>query len=243
MSINKSNNQNLEFDCFFISFRESNCEANWQRLLEFYPRAKRIHGVAGIHNAHLTCEKLSTTAWYWTVDGDNWLLSELHFQPTADLHMFSCRDPLYGDHTLLGGVKLWRTHAIQIRDMSHGDFCLNATQNKITHDWYFTESRYNDSAFDAWKTAFRHTAKLISPILKNRPHAKKLDWYLHRWESSQHSLAKNSLWCYRGHSDAKLFVLACESGLYDLSQINDYDFLEKYFHEQYHSISTDTQSF
>lgn len=231
-----------DFDVFFISYRESNCESNWLRLLQINPKAKRIHGVNGIHNAHITCERLSSSPWYWTVDGDNWMLEALNFHPTHDLHMFGARDPLWGDTTLLGGVKLWKKGAIQISDMRHGDFCLNATQNKMSHDQIFSESRYNESAFDAWKTAFRHTVKLISPILKNRPHAKKLDWYYQRWQSSGQCLALNAKWCYQGFLDAQKFYQCCEVGSADLNQINDYDFLQRFFHEQHHSAVTDTQS-
>lgn len=241
MSINKSNNQSSEFDCFFISYRESNCEQNWLRTLELCPLAIRIHGVHGIDRAQLTCEHLSTTDYYWTIDGDNYLLEKLSFIPELDLHMFRCKDPVFNDTTPLGGIKLWRKNAIIHHDMSKGDFCLNATANKKVEDIYFSESRYNNSYYDAWKTAFRHCVKLLSPILKGRPHANNIDFYLQRWASAKNLTSKNSQWCFRGYIDAQQFVKTSIDIDY-LNQINDYIFLIEYFNERYHSVTTNTQS-
>ena len=43
----------LDLDFVFISFREPNCEENYENLLTQVPYAKRIHGVKGIHQAHI----------------------------------------------------------------------------------------------------------------------------------------------------------------------------------------------
>ena len=46
------------FDVVFISYQEPNAEENWQALKQRVPVAKRVHGVKGIHNAHV---KAATT--------------------------------------------------------------------------------------------------------------------------------------------------------------------------------------
>jgi hypothetical protein len=238
--MNASTPGDLEFDCFFISHRESNCETNWQKLLTLHPQAKRIHGITGIDRAHLACDALSSTTHYWTVDGDNHLLQPLSFCPQTDLHLFLAKDPVFGDHTALGGVKLWRQGSIIRPDMSQGDFCLNATAHKSLESQCFSESLYNQTPFDAWKTAFRHCVKLHSVILVGRPHAKNLDHYRARWASTENLPTLTAEWCHRGYVDAKTYVANCGDDFIQLGRINDYDFLKDLYHAQYHGSDTNT---
>lgn len=216
-------------DIFFISFRESNCEENWQRLLSLHPGAKRIHGVVGIDQVHLTCDTLSSTNYFWTVDGDNWVTKKLLWEPDCDLTMFYADDPLQKNLTLLGGVKLWRKGSIINPNMSKGDFSLNATKSKKTIEESFSETRYNDSPFDSWKTAFRHCVKLDSMIFRNRPNAKNIDRYLEQWKSCKNNKNKNADWAYRGYLNAIEYVKLYNNNLEQLQKINDYDWLMEYF--------------
>ena len=41
------------YDIVFISYQEINAEENWHRLKSRFPMTKRVHGVKGIHNAHI----------------------------------------------------------------------------------------------------------------------------------------------------------------------------------------------
>ena len=66
-------------DVVFISYKESNAEENWQRVLEKAPWAQRVDGVEGIFNAHQAAAKLSTTDMFYVVDGDAWLLDDFNF--------------------------------------------------------------------------------------------------------------------------------------------------------------------
>lgn len=221
-------------DVFFISYREHNCETNWQNVLRFHPNAKRLHGIKGIDNAHLICDKLCDQEYFFTIDGDNWLLESLDYTEDieADMTMFKAIDPLFSENTLLGGVKLWRKGSIVNPNMSKGDFTLNATRNKKVKDKIFSITKYNTSEFDAWKTAFRHCVKLMSCIFRNRPNANNIQMYIDRWKSTKDIDALNSGWAYRGYLDSIDFVK-----LYDntdkLNFINDFDWLEKFFEERY----------
>ena len=224
----------MDFNIFFISFREHNAEENWIRLLQLHPRAVRIHGIKGIDKIHLACNDLSTTEFFWTVDGDNWIIDPLIYEtPSSDLTMFRALDPLSFNTTLLGGVKLWRKDSIVNKDMSKGDFSLNATKTKITLDDYYTETRYNSSSFDAWKTAFRHCVKLMSVLFRSRPSAKNIDTYINQWKSTETSTGKNAKWAYKGYLDAKEYVLIYDNDIPRLNMINDYDWLENFFREKY----------
>jgi len=57
-------------DVVFISYNESFADKNYNSLLQLYPNAKRIHGIKGIHQAHIAAAKISTTPMFWVVDAD-----------------------------------------------------------------------------------------------------------------------------------------------------------------------------
>lgn len=218
-------------DIFFISFKEANCEHNWEKVKDYHPDAIRLHGIAGIDRVHLTCDELSSTEYFWTVDGDNLLVRKLQYTDTldADLLMFKALDPIHKNLTLLGGVKLWKKGSIVNKDMSKGDFSLNATRSKRVVEEYFTETCYNVSAFDTWKTSFRHCVKLASVIFKNRPNAKNIDTYLEQWKSSMTSNANYAQWAYQGYIDAIEYVSKFDNNLEELYKINNYVWLEQHF--------------
>jgi len=50
-----------EFDVFYISFDEPNCEKNYADLVNKIPWAQRVHGVKGFDSAHKTAAKASKT--------------------------------------------------------------------------------------------------------------------------------------------------------------------------------------
>jgi hypothetical protein len=45
----------------FISYNEPTADANFTNLKSKFPRAKRVHGIKGIHQAHIAAAKLATT--------------------------------------------------------------------------------------------------------------------------------------------------------------------------------------
>lgn len=224
-------------DIFFISFKESNCEENWRRLRELHPESKRLHGIKGIDKVHLTCDSLATTEFFWTIDGDNYLTRPLHYDSeiTTDLVMFKAIDPLQKTLTLLGGAKLWRTGSIVNKNMSKGDFSLNATKTKEIVDKEYSFTLYNNSPYDAWKTSFRHCVKLMSVIFRSRPNAKNIDVYIDQWRATGKSTEKNAEWAYKGYLDASIYVEMYDNNLEELYKINNYEWLENYFRKQYGS--------
>lgn len=221
-------------DIFFISYRESNREENWRRVLSFHPDANHIHGIKGIDNAHMTCNYLCKHEFFYTIDGDNWLTGPLDYSEhvSSDLVMFKSIDPLFQETTLLGGVKLWRKNSIINPDLSKGDFSLNATKDKQIIDKVYSITQYNSNPFDAWKTSFRHCVKLMSCIFRNRPNASNINLYIERWASTVNIKIDNAEWAHRGYLDAIEFVR-----IYDntdqLYQINDFDWLENYYGKKY----------
>lgn len=226
-------------DIFFMSYREANAEENWLRTIELHPKAIRLHGIQGIDKIHMLCNQISKTKFFWTIDGDNWLTEKLEFDYSAiftDLVLFNAIDPLQDTTTLLGGLKLWKTNKFINTDMSKGDFTLNATKDKQVLDKVFSETRYNYSPFDAWKTSFRHCVKCMSVIFRSRPGAKNVDRYIEQWKSCKDISRLNANWAYNGYTDAKDYSEKYGTDLTELNKINDYDWLEQYFKTKYARI-------
>ena len=225
-------------DIFFISYRESNAEENWLRVKSLHRDAIRIHGVSGIDRIHLACNSLATTEFFWTVDGDNSLTQRLVWvEPIdVDLLMFKAIDPLSDETTSLGAVKLWRRDSFINKDMSKGDFTLNATATKRVVDDVFSVTAYNASKFDAWKTSFRHCVKLLSVILSTRRSADNINMYLDRWRATKHCYAENAGWAYQGYLDAVRYVERYDNNMVELNKINDYDWLQQYFEDSHGHI-------
>lgn len=72
------------FDIVFISYNEPNAESNWRRLKQRFPMTKRVHGVKGIHNAHIIAAKKCFTEMIWVVDGDAEVLDSFEFVHEVD---------------------------------------------------------------------------------------------------------------------------------------------------------------
>ena len=224
----------MNYDVFHITFNESNQEENWRRILDLHPNAKRLHGIKGIDRAHMACNSLATTEWFWTVDGDNWITQPLiwtDINPRKDLLWFYALDPVTGKRLKNGGVKLWKRNSFINTDMSQGDFCVAAVQSKIAPDYVFSVTRYNATPYEGWKTSFRHCVKLLSRIFRDRPLAVNIDHYLDIWRSYENldDGSNNAIWCYQGYLDAEEYVKFCNDDLTLLFKINDYSWLKNYF--------------
>jgi hypothetical protein len=207
------------FDVFFICYGESNQEENWQRLLEFHSNAQKISGVTGISEAHMMCNELSTTERFWTVDGDNWLLQKLEIfnDHPQDLIFFNAKDPIDGNVSSIGSVKLWRKNSFINKDMSKGDFCKNATSTFMLVPKTLSIHKYDNTPREAWQHTFRHMVKCFSGIIPEEC------LFLNIKISEGHkNLNKYS---YRGYLDAKKYVIECKGDFEKINLINDYNWL------------------
>ena len=70
---------NYYCDVVFISYNEPNADTNYNNLLKKFPNAKRIHGVKGIHQAHIAAANIATTEMFYVVDGDADLVNDFNF--------------------------------------------------------------------------------------------------------------------------------------------------------------------
>jgi hypothetical protein len=218
----------MTYDIFFISYEEPNCEEHWQQLLKFHPEAKRVHGVQGIDRAHMRCRELSTTERFWTVDGDNWITSQLEcgdadMLDNFDLLFFNAIDAVDKQRSSVGGIKLWRRDKFINTDMSKGDFSTKATETRRAVQRTLSEHRYNRTPYDTWKFAFRHMVKCYSGIIGNHVLEQNIDKFKkHQYLDDG---TNNALWSYQGFIDAKEYVEECGDDFDKINLINNYVWL------------------
>ena len=105
--------EQVMYDIIFISYNEAQADDSWKTLKDRFPYAKRIHGVKGIHQAHIEAAKNAVTDMLWIVDADAIVLDSFDFSYIPDItnqdtvHVYTSINPINGLEYGNGGVKLF----------------------------------------------------------------------------------------------------------------------------------------
>ena len=227
-------------DIIFISYLESNADKNWLQLKERFPRAKRVHGVAGILEAHQEAARRSNTDFFFTIDGDNQILPSFSFQnihPSLcqdSLYVWRCRNPVNGLTYGYGAVKLYNKSIIgRMTELKESDLATTAFRHYQIIDEVASETHFHCTPKEAWRGAFRECAKLTQQ-LQNNPRDKQTQERLHIWchHSSDHN---NGQWVIRGANSGKAFASNINTGQSIAKFINNFEWLEmKFIQENEH---------
>jgi hypothetical protein len=162
---------NNPYDIVFISYNELNADKNYELLLTRFPRAKRIHGIKGIHNAHIEAAKLCDTDYFWVVDGDAEIVDDFKFDYVVPFYDDLCtrvwraknpvNDLVYG----YGGVKLLPRTATVRMNTDRPDMTTSICKNYEPIMVVSNITRFNTDPFNTWRSAFRECTKLSSQII------------------------------------------------------------------------------
>jgi len=219
------------YDVVFISYNESNAYQNWSKLKELVPRAKHIHGVKGIHQAHIAASKSVETPMFFVVDGDAIVEDTFDFElllPDYDediTHVWKSRNPINGLEYGYGGIKLLPTDLTRNMDTSSTDMTMSISSKFRLVDSVSNITAFNTDAFTTWRSAFRECCKLA--VMNN-----------------EESLARLYFWCqlnehipygayaYMGAIQGKQYGQKNAANLAALSLINDFDWLQDQFNQQ-----------
>ena len=159
------------YDVVFISYNEPNADENYKLLLEKCPRAKRVHGIKGIHNAHIAAAKISTTPMFWVVDGDAVLEDGFDFNlllPQYDrdiVHVWQSRNPVNDLVYGYGGVKLLPTKLTLDMDVTSPDMTTSISSKFRALECVSNLTVFNTDPFTTWRSAFRECVKLSSKTI------------------------------------------------------------------------------
>lgn len=231
------------YDIVFISKDEEQADINYEQLVNRFPRAKRVHGVEGIHQAHIEAAKQCNTDMIWIVDADAEVVDDFNFDyyiPTYDpdskrtVHVWKSKNPINGLIYGYGAVKLLPRELTLNMDTNKPDMTtsispLFKTVNKISNI-----TNFNTDEFSTWRSAFRECVKLSS---------RSIDGQL-----DEETAFRLNAWCSRGKGkkfgDAaiagamlgKKYGKAAANNRDKLFKINDYNWLRNEFNKFKNSL-------
>ena len=218
------------YDAVFISYNEPDADERYKRLLERYPNTKRIHGVKGIHQAHIAAAKKCSTKMFWVIDGDADLLPEFNLDHKVNeydldcVHVWRSRNPINDLVYGYGGVKLLPRRLTMNVDVSSTDMTTSISDRFKAMPFVSNVTNFNTDEFSTWKSAFRECAKLSSKVI-DRQEEGETNERLKVWTTRAHG--RFCEFAIRGARAGMEFGLSSGS---DLRLINDFDWLQERFH-------------
>ena len=226
-----------EYDIVMVTYNEPNAEENWNNLKNRFPRAKRVDGVKGIHNAHIAAAKLANTKMIWIVDGDAVIHKNFHFDYIVHpnkmdwVHVWRSKNPVNDLEYGFGGIKLFPRELTINMDLSKPDMTTSiSTKYKPVFEVSNITS-FNTDPFSAWRSGFRECCKLASKVIDRQNDEETLD-RLETWctVGVDRPYGKYAI---AGAIQGRLYGTLNKGHLLALSKINDFDWLKGKFDEQY----------
>jgi hypothetical protein len=213
------------FDIIFISYNESTADQNYENLKIRFPRIKRIHGVKGIHQAHIEAAKLATTKMFWVVDADAIILDTFKFDynvPVWDLdvvHVWRSRNPINNLEYGYGGVKLLPTQLTMNMRTDTVDMTMSISSKFKAVEEVSNITAFNTDPFSTWRSAFRECCKLA--VINNEESLARLYFWMQLNTYVQHGG-----YAYIGAIAGKMYGEKNASNPKALAKINDFTWLK-----------------
>lgn len=225
------------YDIVFISYNEETADTNYEKLKNRFPRAKRVHGIKGIHNAHIEAAKQTETDMFWVVDGDAVIVDDFNFDHEVSVyekdivHVWSSKNPVNDLVYGYGGVKLLPRKLTIEMDMSKPDMTTSISSKFKAVKAVSNITAFNTDAFSTWRSAFRECCKLSSKVIDR--------------QKDEETLNRLAAWCTTGSDKpfgsyailgavaGKAYGEANAGNLDELKKINDFDWLL----DQFQSLS------
>jgi hypothetical protein len=177
------------YDIVFISYNEPNADDNYSMLAQRFSRVKRIHGVKGIHQAHIKAAELCTSTMFWVVDGDAQLLETFKFNYQTpkwqqdQVFVWRSINPINDLEYGYGGVKLLPRTLTLNMDLTKPDMTTSISDKFKAVEEVSNISAFNTDEFSTWRSAFRECCKLASKTIKGQID-EETDERLARWCSA-----------------------------------------------------------
>jgi hypothetical protein len=223
----------MPYDIVFISYKEPDADKNYQNLLKIAPRAFRVHGITGIHNAHIAAAKLCKSKMFWVVDADATIINnftfdlQVHDSNLTSVHVWRSQNPVnelvYG----YGGVKLLPRVLTENMDTSKTDMTTSISDQFKLMPEISNITSFNTDPYSTWKSAFRECVKLSSKLI-DRQNNIETQKRLHAWCTvgddklyGKHAIA--------GAIAGALYGKANKGNYAALKKINDFDWLKEQY--------------
>jgi len=220
------------YDIIFISYNEAQADDSWKTLKDRFPYAKRIHGVKGIHQAHIEAAKVAVTDMLWIVDADAIVLDSFDFSYIPDItnqdtvYVYTSINPINGLEYGNGGVKLFPRLATVNMDTTTNDMSTSISDKFKVVDEISNIAAFNVDEFSTWRSAFRECAKLSSKTIKGQVDDETNE-RLRIWTTVGKDKPFGE-YCINGARAGMEFGLSNSS---DLNLINNFDWLKEQFND------------
>ena len=226
-----------DFDVVFISYNEPNAEANWYRVLELCPTAKRVKNVKGIFEAHKRAAEIATTDMFYVVDGDAELVDNWQFdyKPTVfDLdcvHLWTSINPINDLEYGWGGIKLFPRRLLLDAETWKVDLTTGLGKLKYINKVSNVTS-FNSDDFGTWRSAFRECAKLSSSLYQGTTTHSETEERLRVWTTVGKD-RRYGEYALHGAALGKQYGLDNFNNLDALKLINNYEWMKNEFDKFY----------
>lgn len=232
-----SGNENGLYDIVFISYDEPNYVENYQKLLKRFPNSKHVHGVKGIHQAHIEAASISHTNMIWVVDADALIVDDFYFNYAVsewdldNVHVWRSLNPVNGLSYGYGGVKLIPRILTLNMDITRPDMSTSISNKFKAVDAISNITAFNTDPFNSWKSAFRECVKLSSKII-DRQNTSESDERLQVWMSKGLDKPFGN-YCIEGAKDGYQWGNENRNNVTELFRINDFEWLKERFNKRY----------
>jgi len=224
------------YDIVFISYQEPSADANYAALKTRFPMTKRVHGVKGIHQAHIAAAKKCFTKMFWIVDGDAVIMDDFNFDykvPSHQqdhVHVWRSKNPVNDLVYGYGGIKLFPRRMTINMDTSKPDMTTSITDKFKPMPQLANITAFNTDPFETWKSAFRECTKLASKII-DRQKNEETENRLHIWQTVGKDRPYGEF-ALRGAQAGSAYGKASQGDIEALKKINDFEWLMERFNER-----------
>jgi len=213
------------YDIIFISYDEENADENFASLKERFPLAKRVHGIKGIHQAHISAAKKAMTKMFWAVDADAVILNDFNFDYEVSewdldvVHVWRSINPINSLTYGYGGVKLLPKFLTMNMSTDTVDMTTNISTKFKAIDQASNITAFNTDPFTTWRSAFRECCKLAA--INNEESITRLYFW-----TQLNNNASFGGYAYMGAISGKMYGEKNASNPEALARINDFTWLK-----------------
>jgi hypothetical protein len=221
------------YDIVFISYNEPNADENFKILQSKFSNVKRVHGVKGIHQAHIEAAKLTDSHMFWVVDGDAIIEDTFNFDYLVTryerdiVHVWKSRNPINGLVYGYGGVKLLPKDLTLNMDVTTPDMTTAISNHFKPMSSVSNITSFNTDPFNTWKSAFRECVKLSSSVIARQDAEETLE-RLKVWCTLVDNVPYGS-YAYLGALAGQKYGQENAGNIPALRMINDFDWLKDQF--------------
>jgi len=220
------------YDIVMITYDEPEADKNYDELLKRFPRAKRVHGIEGIHQAHIEAAKQVNSDMFWVVDGDATIVDDFNFDyitPENEkdyVKVWRSKNPINGLEYGYGGVKLLPRALTEHMDISKTDMTTSISSKFKPMPTVSNLTNFAVDEFSAWRSAFRECVKLASKVI-DRQKDNETEERLKTWCTHAEGPLKD--WILKGANEGRNYGKSNKTDPEKLKKINDFEWLHAKF--------------